>query len=210
MRYLMLFTFFVAQAQDSARVMIDSFQTFDSYSDIKYDELLRPQFHFSSKKNWINDPNGMVYYKGDYHLFFQHNPKAIYWGNMTWGHAVSKDMVHWEQLQHAILPYGNGTIFSGTAAVDYPNSLSKNTNEEEAIVAYFTHAQNDNKDLFYQAGAYSTDRGRTFQLIDGGRPLVPNQGFDRGERDPKIFWHAPTKKWLLILWVKRAHKKKEK
>lgn len=209
MRYLMLFTFFVAQAQDSARVMIDSFQTFDSYSDIKYDELLRPQFHFSSKKNWINDPNGMVYYKGEYHLFFQHNPKAIHWGNMTWGHAVSKDMVHWEQLQHAILPYGNGTIFSGTAAVDYPNSLGKNTDKEEAIVAYFTHAQNDNKDLFYQAGAYSTDRGRTFQLIDGGRPLVPNQGFDRGERDPKIFWHAPTKKWVLILWVKRAHKKKE-
>ena len=208
-RHLILLTLFVSQAQDSAGVMIDSFQTFESYSDIKYDESLRPQFHFSSKKNWINDPNGMVYYKGEYHLFFQHNPKANHWGNMTWGHAVSKDMVHWEQLQHAILPYGNGTIFSGTAAVDFPNSLGKNTVDEKAIVAYFTHAQNDKNDLFYQAGAYSTDRGRTFQLIDGGRPLVPNQGFDRGERDPKIFWHAPTKKWVLILWVKRAHKKNE-
>ncbi|MGB2312994.1 MAG: GH32 C-terminal domain-containing protein [Flavobacteriaceae bacterium] len=207
MRFLLIFVFVFTQAQHSPGVMIDSFQTFDSYSDIKYDESLRPQFHYSSKKNWINDPNGMVYYKGEYHLFFQHNPKAIHWGNMTWGHAVSKDMVHWEQLQHAILPYGNGTIFSGTAAVDYPNSLGKNTDEEEAIVAYFTHAQNDRKDLFYQAGAISTDRGRTFELIDGGRPLVANQGFDRGERDPKILWHAPSKKWVLILWIKRANKK---
>ena len=207
-RYLLLFTFFVGQAQQITGVMIDSFQTFETYSDIKYDESLRPQFHFSSKKNWINDPNGMVYYKGEYHLFFQHNPKAIHWGNMTWGHAVSKDMVHWEQLQHAILPYGNGTIFSGTAAVDFPNSLGKNTEEEESIVAYFTHAQNNNKDLFYQAGAYSIDRGRTFELIDKGRALVENQGFDRGERDPKIFWHAPSKKWILILWIKRADKKK--
>lgn len=207
MRYLLIFTLIIAKAQQSPRVMIDSFQTFESYSNIKYDESLRPQFHFSSKKNWINDPNGMVYYKGEYHLFFQHNPKSIHWGNMTWGHAVSKDMVHWQQLRHAILPYGKGTIFSGTAAVDFPNSLGKNTEEQKAIVAYFTHAQNDNKDLFYQAGAFSTDKGRTFQLIDGGRPLVPNQGFDRGERDPKIFWHAPTKKWVLILWIKRANKK---
>lgn len=207
MRYLLIFTLVIVQGQQSANVMIDSFQTFDSYSDIKYDESLRPQFHFSSKKNWINDPNGMVYYKGEYHLFFQHNPKAIHWGNMTWGHAVSKDMVHWEQLQHAILPFGKGTIFSGTAAVDFPNSLGKNSKEQEAIVAYFTHAQKDNKDLFYQAGAYSTDKGRTFQLIDGGRPLVPNQGFDRGERDPKIFWHALSKKWVLILWIKRSNKK---
>tara|TARA_B100001063_G_C16777100_1_gene566459 strand:- start:114 stop:1607 length:1494 start_codon:yes stop_codon:yes gene_type:complete len=207
MRFLLIFVFVFTQAQVSPGVMIDSFQTFDSYSDIKYDESFRPQFHFSSKKNWINDPNGMVYYKGEYHLFFQHNPKAVHWGNMTWGHAISKDMVRWEQLKHALLPYGNGTIFSGTAAVDYPNSLGKNTDEEKAIVAYFTHAQNDKNDLFYQSGAYSTDRGRTFQLIDGGRPLVPNQGFDRGERDPKIFWHAPSKNWVLILWVKRSNKK---
>lgn len=207
MKYLLLFSLMIFQALHSQQQMIDSFQTFNTYADIKYDEALRPQFHFSSKKNWINDPNGMVYYKGEYHLFFQHNPKAIHWGNMTWGHAVSKDMVHWKQLQHAILPYGKGTIFSGTAAVDYPNSLRENTQEEKSIVAYFTHAQNDKNDLFYQAGAYSTDRGRTFKLIDGGRPLVPNQGFDRGERDPKIFWHAPSKKWVLILWIKRAHKK---
>ena len=207
MRYLLIFYLVVSYTQESQNIMIDSFQTFDSYSNIKYDESLRPQFHFSSKKNWNNDPNGMVYFRGEYHLFFQHNPKATHWGNMTWGHAVSKDMVHWKQLKHAILPYGNGTIFSGTAAVDFPNSLGKNTGEHEAIVAYFTHAQNDNKDLFYQAGAYSTDKGRTFKLINGGNPLVPNQGFDRGERDPKIFWYEPLKRWVLVLWVKRANKK---
>ena len=88
-RYLLIFTFFVGQAQQFTGIMIDSFQTFETYSDIKYDESLRPQFHFSSKKNWINDPNGMVYYKGEYHLFFNHNPKATHWGIMTCGHAVS-------------------------------------------------------------------------------------------------------------------------
>tara|TARA_X000000950_G_scaffold283073_2_gene383147 strand:- start:620 stop:2086 length:1467 start_codon:yes stop_codon:yes gene_type:complete len=209
MRYLLIFAFVIGKAQHSKGVMIDSFQTFDSYSDIKYNQSLRPQFHFSSIKNWNNDPNGMVYYKGEYHLFFQHNPKATHWGNMTWGHAVSKDMVHWEQLPHAIMPYDNGTIFSGTAAVDYPNSLGKNTEENKAIVAYFTHAQNDNKDLFYQAGAFSVDRGRTFKLIDGGRPKIPNQGFSRGERDPKIFWHVPSQKWILVLWIKKADRKKK-
>ncbi|MDG1357043.1 MAG: hypothetical protein P8P36_02495, partial [Akkermansiaceae bacterium] len=89
-------------------------QTFPSYLDTGYDQKHRPQFHFSSRKNWLNDPNGMVYYDGEYHLFFQHNPKGNRWGNMTWAHAVSKDMVHWEQLSHAILPYGGGMIFSGT------------------------------------------------------------------------------------------------
>ena len=208
MRYLLILFFAICQAQKNSGVMIDSFQTFDSYSDIKYDEFLRPQFHFSSKKNWINDPNGLVFYKGEYHLFFQHNPKATHWGNMTWGHAVSKDILRWKQLPHALLPYDNGTIFSGTAAVDYPNSLGKNTEENKAIVAYFTHAQNDNNDSFYQAGAFSTDRGRTFELIDEGSPRVPNQGFDRGERDPKIFWHLPSQKWILILWIKKADPKK--
>jgi len=117
-------------------------QTFDSYLDIGYDQELRPQFHFTSRKNWHNDPNGMVWYDGEYHLFFQHNPKDIKWGNMTWGHAVSKDMVHWTQLPHAILPYGGA--------------------------------------------------------------VVPNQGFDPGERDPKVFWHKASEKWVMVLWVKRG------
>jgi sucrose-6-phosphate hydrolase SacC (GH32 family) len=132
-------------------------QTFDSYPAVGYDQELRPQFHFSSLKGWINDPNGMVWYDGEYHLFFQHNPKGIQWGNMTWGHALSDDRVHWRQLPHAILPYGDGTIYSGTAVVDHNNSLGKQKGDVKTLVAFFTFA----KQPFYQAAAYSTDKGRT-------------------------------------------------
>ena len=173
-------------------------QTYASYLDTAYDQKHRPQFHFTSRKNWLNDPNGMVYYDGEYHLFFQHNPMANRWGNMTWGHAVSKDMVHWEQLPHAILPYGGGTIFSGTGAVDENNTLGKQKGDTKTLLACFTLA----KKPFFQALAYSTDKGRTFELLNEGKAIVPNQGFDLSERDPKIFWHEPTKKWVMILWVK--------
>ncbi|MFN3150150.1 GH32 C-terminal domain-containing protein [Bremerella sp.] len=175
-------------------------QTFPSYPEVGYDQAYRPQFHFTSLKHWLNDPNGMVYLDGEYHLFFQHNPVSNAWGNMTWGHAVSKDMVHWKQLPHAILPYGEGTIFSGTAVVDHNNSLGVQEGDTKTLVAAFTFARNP----FYQAIAYSTDRGRTFQLWNEGKAVVPNQGYDAGERDPKIFWHEPSKKWVMVLWVKQA------
>ena len=114
-------------------IQIQKFQTFPSYNETGYDQDLRSQFHFSSKRGWNNDPNGMVYYNGEYHLYFQHNPKSVNWGNMTWGHAVSKNMVNWKQLNHAILPYRDGTIFSGTAVVDHNNTLGKNTNDNKVI-----------------------------------------------------------------------------
>ena len=190
-----------AQNDNSVR-MNQEMQTFESYKDIGYDQALRPQFHFTSLKNWHNDPNGMVWYEGEYHLFFQHNPKGVEWGNMTWGHAVSPDMVHWKQLPHAILPYGGGTIYSGTAVVDYNNCLGKQTGATKTIVAIFSFA----KEPFYQAAAYSTDKGRTFHLVNNGGPVVPNQGFDKSERDPKIFWHETSKKWVMVLWVKRGSK----
>jgi len=177
-------------------------QTFDSYHDVGYDQVLRPQFHFSSLKGWHNDPNGMVWYDGEYHLYFQHNPKDTKWGNMTWGHAISTDMVHWKQLPHAILPYGGGTIFSGTAVVDHNNSLGKQTGNIKTIVAFFSFA----KQPFHQAAAYSTDKGRTFTLVNDGGPVVPNQGFNKGERDPKVFWHKASEKWVMVLWVKRGKK----
>ena len=195
------FTFI--NAQDN--IQLEKFQTFESYSDENYDHPLRPQFHFTSLKGWNNDPNGMVFYDGEYHLYFQHNPLDVVWGNMTWGHAVSKDMVHWKQLNHAILPYKDGTIFSGTAVVDHNNSLGKNTKENKAIVAFYTHAQNSKSNWFYQSAAYSLDNGRSFTLINEGNGIVQNQGFDRGERDPKVFWHEESKKWIMILWVKRGN-----
>jgi fructan beta-fructosidase len=115
-------------------------ETFESYLDIGYNQKYRPQFHFTSRKNPLNDPNGMVYYDGEYHLFFQHNPSINKVRCKIWGHAVSKDMVHWEQLPHAILPYDGGLIFSGTGAVDHPNTLGKQKGETKTLLACFTFA----------------------------------------------------------------------
>ena len=95
---------------------VEDLQTFPSYLDVDYDQKYRPQFHFTSRKNPLNDPNGLVYYDGEYHLFFQHKPTTKQIPSKSWGHAVSKDMVHWEQLPHAILPYGGGVIWSGSGA----------------------------------------------------------------------------------------------
>ncbi len=168
-----------------------------------YHEALRPQFHFSPAKNWTNDPNGLVYYDGEYHLFFQHNPKGINWGNMTWGHAVSKDLLHWKQLEHAIYPDALGTIFSGSAVVDHNNTAGFNKGDEKAIVAIFTYAGGavTPKVPFTQAIAYSTDRGRTFTKYEGN-PILGH--IMDGNRDPKVFWHEPTKRWVMALYLARG------
>ncbi|MEW4486917.1 glycoside hydrolase family 32 protein [Thalassoglobus sp. JC818] len=175
-----------------------------SYPDTSYDQPLRPQFHFVSKKNWLNDPNGMLFDGENYHLFFQHNPNGTEWGNMTWGHAISQDMIHWKQLEHALLPYRvdrrSGTIFSGTAVIDHNNSLGKQVGDTKTICAFFTFAANPS---FYQAMAYSTDGGFTWTYWNEGRAIVDNQGFDQGERDPKVFWHEASQKWVMVLWVQQ-------
>lgn len=181
-------------------VSAPNLQTFPSYLEVGYGQSHRPQFHFTSRKNWLNDPNGLVYYDGEYHLFFQHNPLGVRSDNKTWGHAVSRDMVHWQQLPHAILPYRGGTIYSGTAAVDQHNTLGVQQGSTHTIVAAFTFA----REPFGQAIAYSTDRGRTFKPWNEGQPVVANQGYDVQERDPKIFWHEPSQRWVMVLWVKRA------
>jgi len=172
------------------------------YPEVGYDQPNRPQFHFMSKKNWLNDPNGMVFDGTNYHLFFQHNPESTVWGNMTWGHAVSPDTIHWKQLDHALLPYRvdrrSGTIFSGTAVMDHNNSLGKQVGETPTMVAFFTFAA---KPKFYQAMAYSTDLGKTWTYWNEGRAVVDNQGFDNGERDPKVFWHDESQQWVMALWV---------
>jgi len=190
----------IPQATDPALLKPGQFdpahRTFASYGDVGYDQKLRPQFHFSSRKNWINDPNGMVYYDDEWHLYFQHCALSVNRGPKSWGHAVSTDMVHWEQLPHAILPYDKGAIWSGTAVVDHNNSLGKQVGDTKTLVAFFTTAW---KDGFYQAMAYSTDRGRTYTLYNNGEPVVPNQGVMKGERDPKVFWDEARQEWKMVL-----------
>jgi fructan beta-fructosidase len=159
-----------------------------------YHERYRPQFHFSPMKNWTNDPNGLVFYKGEYHLFFQHNPTGINWGNMTWGHAVSPDLVHWTQLPNAIEPDNLGTIFSGSAVVDWRNTAGFQTGGEKVIVCIYTSAGSP----FTQSIAYSNDRGRTWTKY-GKNPVLKH--IIGGNRDPKVFWHAPTKKWVMALFL---------
>jgi len=167
-----------------------------------YGEKYRPQFHFSPKKGWTNDPNGLVFYKGEYHLFFQHNPFDVVWGNMTWGHAVSPDMVHWTQIENSLEPDKLGTMYSGSAVVDWNNTAGFQKGEEKTIVLIYTAAGGNNPESkgqpFTQCIAYSNDRGRTFTKYPGN-PVVPN--IAGGNRDPKVVWHAPTGQWIMTLFV---------
>jgi fructan beta-fructosidase len=167
-----------------------------------YRESLRPQFHFSPARGWTNDPNGLVYYDGEYHLFFQHNPFGTSWGNMTWGHAVSTDLIHWRQLPDAIHLDELGTIFSGSAVVDHPGSTGWQTEQHKAIVCIYTSAGGTNAESkgqpFTQSIAYSVDRGRTWTKYEGN-PVLGN--IHGGNRDPKVIWHAPSEQWVMILYL---------
>jgi sucrose-6-phosphate hydrolase SacC (GH32 family) len=158
-----------------------------------YQEQYRPQFHFSSVTNWLNDPNGLVFYKGEYHLFFQHNPKRNVWGNMTWGHAVSPDLVHWTQLDPVIYPDKLGTIFSGSAVVDWKNTSGFGKEGVPPLVCIYT----SNGQPATQSIAYSLD-GRTFTKYEKN-PVLGNVA--RGNRDPKVVWHESSKQWIMILFV---------
>ena len=201
-RWTLLLVMAVPAAADSQGVPDQEWQTFASYSDVGYGQPQRPQFHFTSRKNWLNDPNGMVWYAGEYHLFFQHNPLSNKSANKSWGHAVSSDMLHWKQLPHAILPYGEGMVYSGTAVVDHNNVLGKQVGGIRTIVAFFTHA----KRPFTQVAAFSTDKGRTFTLLNDGKAVVENQGLNETERDPKVFWHQASGQWVMVLWLKKARR----
>lgn len=167
-----------------------------------YDETYRPQFHFTAKQNWLNDPNGLVFYKGQYHLFFQHNPSGINWGNMTWGHAVSTDLVHWEQLEHALLPDPMGTMFSGSAVVDHDNTGGFQKGDEKALVAFYTAAGGTSPESkgqpFTQCLAYSTDAGRTWTKYEKNPIIKEIRG---GNRDPKVSWDPGTKQWVMSLYL---------
>ncbi len=176
-------------------------QTVEQSQD-KYSEPYRPHYHFSPDHNWTNDPNGLVYYKGEYHLFYQYNPFGNRWGHMSWGHAVSPDLLHWQHLPVAIEEYldpsGDSTmIFSGSAVVDTNNTSGFFAKDSAGIVAIYTshvHAKGEGLKQ-HQSIAYSKDKGRTFTRYD------KNPVIDIGRkdfRDPKVFWHEPTKKWIML------------
>jgi fructan beta-fructosidase len=167
-------------------------------------ELHRPQFHFTPPAKWMNDPNGMVYHNGEYHLFYQHHPEGTTWGPMHWGHAVSKDMVTWEHLPIALYPDSLGMIFSGSAVVDHNNTSGLGTAESPAMVAIFTyHSPEVEKtgSIEYQTQgiAYSLDNGRTWTKYESN-PVLKNPGI-RDFRDPKVMWYEEGKKWIMTLAV---------
>ncbi len=167
-----------------------------------YKEAYRPQFHFSPPQNWMNDPNGLVYHQGIYHLFYQYYPEDSKWGPMHWGHATSEDLVHWEQKPIALFPDEHGYIFSGSAVVDSANSAGFGTIENPPLVAIFTYHDPDGekakkKDFQTQGIAYSLDNGDTWVKYEGN-PVIGNEGI-KDFRDPKVFWYEQDQKWVMAL-----------
>ena len=168
-----------------------------------YDEPLRPRFHFTPARYFMNDPNGLVFYKGEYHLFYQHNPFGETWGHMSWGHAVSPDMLHWQHLPVALREEQGVMIFSGSVVVDWHNSsgfCEAREDDRSCLVAVYTgHGPGRQT----QNLAYSNDRGRTWTKY------AKNPVIDLGLkdfRDPKAFWHEPTRRWIMVTVLPDQHK----
>ena len=173
-----------------------------------YKEYLRPQIHFSTRRGWINDPNGLVYYDGEYHLFYQHNPYD--WSpstnevNITWGHAVSKDLIHWKELRDAIHPDNLGVVYSGSAVIDKLNTTGFQSGDEKPIVCLYTSFGGGSplsKDKPSTLSiAYSNDRGRTITKYSEN-PV--QEEIEPNNRDPKAFWHEPIKQWVIVLYLEK-------
>lgn len=169
-----------------------------------YTERWRPQYHFTPAQNFMNDPNGLVFYKGEYHLFYQHNPQGNRWGHMSWGHAVSSDMLHWKHLPLAIPERPDYMIYSGSAVIDWNNTsglCDQKQGDRSCMIAIFTAATDDTWQR--QHIAYSNDRGRTWKEYEGNPVAdlkLPNF------RDPKVFWYEPQKKWVMVAVVAEDRK----
>jgi fructan beta-fructosidase len=173
--------------------------------DSVYHEQYRPQLHFSPPAHWMNDPNGLVYYKGTYNMFYQYYPNGTIWGPMHWGHATSTDLVHWANKPIALYPDSLGLIFSGSAVVDRNNTSGLGKNGQPPLVAVFTHhdqaKEKDGKnDTENESLAYSNDGGKTWTKY-AHNPVLKNPGIS-DFRDPKVMWYAPQKKWVMTLATK--------
>lgn len=172
-----------------------------SFSTLEPD-LLRPKYHFTARRNWINDPNGLVFFAGEYHLCYQYNPLGNIHRNMSWGHAVSPDLLHWRELEVAIAVEAGVEAFSGGAVVDWHNSSGFGLGDAPPLVAAFT-GHHTGQRLQDQRLAFSNDHGRTWTLYSS------NPVLDIGEsdfRDPKLFWHVATGRWVMLLVLSHGHK----
>jgi fructan beta-fructosidase len=167
-------------------------------------EQYRPQFHFSPQTGWMNDPNGMVFLDGEYHLFYQHYPDKTVWGPMHWGHAISTDLVHWQHQPIALYPDSIGYIFSGSAVMDINNTSGFGEPGRPPMIAIFTYhnptmERKGNVNFQSQGIAYSLDKGRTWIKFKNN-PVLPNPGL-RNFRDPKVSWNSDREKWIITLAV---------
>ncbi|MBQ8544119.1 MAG: DUF4980 domain-containing protein [Alistipes sp.] len=170
--------------------------------DSLYRERYRPQVHYTQRRGWNNDPNGLIYYDGEYHLFYQHNPYEREWENMTWGHAVSRDLVHWQELAPALHPDHLGTMFSGSAVIDYNNTSGWGEKGNPAMVAIYT-ADGARQT---QCVAYSLDKGRTWTKYEGNPVIDSGEKWaTRDTRDPRVFWYAPKGHWVMVLNERDGH-----
>ena len=177
-------------------------QSLDSAVNVSYSEedLYRPNFHFTPKKAWMNDPNGMFYYNGYYHLYFQYHPESNVWGPMHWGHAISTDMITWTEQPIALYPDELGTIFSGSAVVDIGNTsgFGKVKNAAPIVAMYTNHLdKGDDKVSQTQSIAYSNDEGKTFTKYENN-PVIDNPNI-KDFRDPKVTWDDERNKWVMVL-----------
>lgn len=171
--------------------------------DSLYRESNRPQVHYTQRRGWNNDPNGLLYYDGEYHLFYQHNPYEREWENMHWGHAVSRDLIHWTELQEALYPDEHGTMFSGSAVIDYKNTSGFGKEGVPPMVAIYTAASSDRQ---IQCIAYSLDKGRTWTKYAENPVIDSKDKWNSVDtRDPKVFWFEPIKKWVMALNERDGH-----
>jgi sucrose-6-phosphate hydrolase SacC (GH32 family) len=198
-----------ADREDKSDALKNIYQSDErTYLKNLYKEKHRPQLHFSTIRGWINDPNGLVYYDGEYHLFFQHYPYGYYWGQPHWGHAVSTDLVHWQQLPDALIRHELGGIYSGSSVIDYENTSGFKTGENDVMVAIYTTTRAfKDREADCQNIAYSNDKGRTFTDYENN-PVIGDRTDVLGTynaRDPKVIWHEPTGKWVMIVYERIGH-----